>query len=119
MDKWPDRLRLFTVLATISKLLEHSPEDGWDLSYPEKLKTEVDQIIDSVFYGGAGGLPEHWWGLFAPTGVLQETSLANGWGEVFLKLAAEFDSLEFLLKQYEAEKIGGGSSVPLCASLQR
>lgn len=31
--------------------------------------------------------------LFAPTGDLQETSIANGWAEEYLSLSAKFDDL--------------------------
>jgi hypothetical protein len=31
--------------------------------------------------------------LFAPTGALQETSMANGWAEEYLSLSAQFDRL--------------------------
>jgi hypothetical protein len=31
--------------------------------------------------------------LFAPTGDLQETSIANGWAEEYLLLSAKFDGL--------------------------
>ena len=31
--------------------------------------------------------------LFAPTGALQDTSIANGWAEEYLLLAARFDTL--------------------------
>jgi hypothetical protein len=31
--------------------------------------------------------------LFAPTGDLQETAMANGWAEEYLKLSAKFDDL--------------------------
>jgi len=31
--------------------------------------------------------------LFAPTGDLQETSMANGWAEEYLSLSARFDGL--------------------------
>ena len=31
--------------------------------------------------------------LFAPTGALQETSMANGWADEYLMLSAEFDGL--------------------------
>jgi hypothetical protein len=31
--------------------------------------------------------------LFAPTGDLQETSMANGWAEEYLLLSAQFDGL--------------------------
>lgn len=102
MDSWPDRLRLLSVLATTSNLLAHSTHEGWDLSDPSELKDEVDQIIDSIFYNGTAGLPEYWTILFAPTGPLQEISIANGWAEIFLKLAEEFDSLEPIVKQNHA-----------------
>ena len=31
--------------------------------------------------------------LFAPTGDLQETAIANGWGDEYCRLAAKFDVL--------------------------
>ncbi|MES2466476.1 MAG: hypothetical protein V4675_04180 [Verrucomicrobiota bacterium] len=99
---------MLSVLATTSKLLERSTEAGWDLRDPKELKAEVDQIIDSIFYGESAGLPENWNILFAPTGLLQEASMANGWAEIFLKLAEGFDSLEPVVKQFEAEHSARG-----------
>ena len=69
----------------------------------------MDQIIDSIFYGESAGLPENWNILFAPTGLLQEASMANGWGGIFLKLAGKFDSLEPVAKQFEAEHSARGN----------
>lgn len=103
MQQWPERLRLLAILATTSNLLKRSESEGWDLSSPKELKAQIDQIIDSVFFAGDAGLPDHWQTLFAPTGALQEASIANGWPEIFLKLSAEFDSLEHVLRNYEAE----------------
>lgn len=103
MKAWPDKLRLLSVLATTSNLLAHSNEEGWDLKDPKKLKSDVDQIIDSIFYQGGQGLPEYWSILYAPTGPLQEASIANGWAEIFLKLAEEFDSVEHVIREYKAE----------------
>jgi hypothetical protein len=31
--------------------------------------------------------------VFAPTGALQDTAIANGWGDEYLSLAARFDTL--------------------------
>ena|SRR6056297_3307024 len=104
MQQWPERLRLLAILATTSDLLNRSESEGWDISSPEELKAEVDQIIDSVFFDGDAGLPEHWQTLYAPTGPLQETSLANGWAEIFLNLSADFDLLEHLLREHQAEQ---------------
>ena len=104
MNNWPDRLRLLSVLATASCLLENSDQDDWALRTPKEIKKLIDQIIASVYLEGKMGLPENWQSLFAPTGMIQESSLANGWGEVFLKLAEEFDGLQYILNKHEAEQ---------------
>lgn len=36
--------------------------------------------------------------IFAPTGPLQELSLSSGWGEEYLRLAAQLDALDWRLQ---------------------
>jgi len=104
MKKWPDQLKLLTVLSTTRILLDRSKNEGWGLEEPAKYRKIIDQIIDALFFNGENGLPSYWDLLYAPTGALQEISISNGWSEVFLKLADEFDSLQHLLRKYETEQ---------------
>ena len=101
MKTWPDRLRLLSILATTKILLAHSPEEGWGFEYPKETEENIDQIIDCIFFPNNKPLPNYWELLFAPTGPIQEISMANGWSELYLKISKEFDSLEYILKDYE------------------
>lgn len=103
MKKWSDQLKLLTVLSTTCILLDRSENEGWGLEEPAKYRETINQIIDTLFFNGKKGLPSHWDLLYAPTGALQEISIANGWSEIFLKLAKEFDSLQHLLRKYETK----------------
>jgi len=100
MKNWPDKLRLLTILATTKVLLSRSKNEGWGLEYPKETERQIDQILDCLYFGSDKPLPRHWQVLYAPTGPLQEISVANGWAEAYLKLSEEFDSLEHIVKRY-------------------
>ena len=104
MKDWPDKLKLFSVLSTTSMLAGRSTHEGWDLIEPEETKKRIDELIDALYSEPKKELPKNWDLLFAPTGSIQELSMANGWGAVFLKLADEFDSLSYLVNEHKAEQ---------------
>lgn len=83
-------------------MVARSTEEGWGLEMPEEAGADLDQIIDAIFYNDPKGLPKYWALLYAPTGPLQEISMANGWSAAYMKLAEEFDTLQSILKEYEA-----------------
>ncbi len=67
------------------------PENNFVLSEWENAKEaarEFDALCESV---ARGKLPWMLVTLFAPTGALQDLSIANDWGEAFLDLAKRFD----------------------------
>jgi hypothetical protein len=100
MDKWPDRLKLLTVLSTVKTLLETvSTEEGFGLEEPSESLQVIKQAISYFFAPEENAYPEDLSMYFGPTGPLQEISIANGWGEVFLKLSTEFDKYEYCLKE--------------------
>ena len=41
---------------------------------------------------------------FAPTGPLQEISISNGWSEMFLKLAEQYDKTSYVFVQMAMEE---------------
>lgn len=53
---------------------------------------ELDTLIDDFKKGDRGCIDKLKW-LFVPTGILQEISLSNGWGERYTELSEEFDKL--------------------------
>jgi hypothetical protein len=99
MKDWPDKLKLFAVLSSASMLSQRSTRDGWDLKEPSEVKRLIDELIDALYSDPQKKLPENWQLLFGPTGPIQELSISNGWDKVFLKLADEFDSLSYLIKE--------------------
>ncbi len=102
MHNWDARLRLFAVLAATRAMIARSTEEGWGLEKPEQAGADLDQIIDAIFCHDSKGLPKHWTLLYAPTGPLQEIAMANGWSDAYMKLAAEYDDLQFIMSEYEA-----------------
>ncbi|MGB8353407.1 MAG: hypothetical protein WCD79_05930 [Chthoniobacteraceae bacterium] len=100
MNDWPPRLKLFLILSAIQSLVTRSAETTLEGIDSAETAQQVNFIIDCVFYKKSGPLPQHWELLFAPTGALQEISIVNGWSEIYLKLAAEYDALAYLIKEH-------------------
>ena len=99
MNNWPYQMKLFAVLSTIKVLLEtSSQEDGWGFESPQKSLDVINHTIAFFLKPQENKLPADISIQFAPTGPLQEISISNGWDEVFLKLAEEFDKYEYCLK---------------------
>lgn len=94
-------MRLMMNLATIKVLLSHSQREGWGLEYPKETEEQIDQITNCLFFEETKPLPKYWQVLYAPTGPLQEITMANGWSDVYMRLSEEFDSLEYILKEHE------------------
>ena len=101
--KQPDKFKLFSILSMTKVLLNRSKEEGFPAEEPKEAEKMIDEIIDCLYFDSKKSLPEYWSILYAPTGSIQEISIANGWGDAFLKLAGDYDSLEYLLKKYEKE----------------
>jgi len=91
------KLKLFSVLAAFKELLHRSPAEGWGGENPAEWLREVDQMIACVLDPQPNPWPKSAQLLCAPTGPLQEISLANGWPEAFLALAAEYEALVRLI----------------------
>lgn len=102
-------MRLFAVLSTTRALLDRSKEEGWGLEEPREVMQQMDEMIDAIFFEDRRPLPKYWSILFAPTGPLQEISMANGWHDAYLKLSKEYDKLKPILKAHETEQ-GSGSN---------
>ena len=89
----PRAFRILPVLIEVRGLLA-KPENDFTLSdWPngEAALAEMDDHIAKLRGGGTDGI-DRLRLLFAPTGPLQEVSIAGGWGERYLELAAQFDS---------------------------
>jgi hypothetical protein len=83
---------LLSVLVTIKHLLENlSPDD----SFYGHEASDVLPIIDAgISYFGdksANEYPDTLEAIFGPTASLQEISMSNGWGKVYLMLSESFD----------------------------
>ena len=97
MDDWPPKFRLITVLATIKYLLSRSDRKGWGFEKADDIERQIDQLLSFIMADQGAQLPDHHHILFGPTGPLQEISIANGWSEVYMKLAEEYDKLEYVI----------------------
>ena len=96
---WPNRMVLYSVLATTKSLLEvASPEDSFfGHSAVDSIKV-IDSAILYFHDPEKNDYPEDLVSLFAPTGALQELSMSNGWDKVYLKLSESFDKTIIELK---------------------
>jgi len=89
---WPDRMILYSVLTMTKSLLEiESREESlYGHSAKNSLKV-IDQAIGYYHNPELNEYPDSIKLEFAPTGAIQELSMANGWDKVYLKLAEAFD----------------------------
>jgi hypothetical protein len=60
----------------------------------EQVSMEFTQIKNAFLRGNFSHLASLRT-IFAPTGPLQELSLISGWGEEYLRLAAQLDALDW------------------------
>ena len=88
----PQTFRLVTVLReTIEQLAQPDTDYSFsDWSDGEEAQKEMDAHVTALQSGDLEGLARLRM-LFAPTGQLQEISIASGWSEEFLELASRFD----------------------------
>jgi hypothetical protein len=84
------------VIVVVDAVLAHlasSTEEGWSQRETnEFIESRVVDLRERVRTGDASAIQQLRI-LFAPTGSLQELSMANGWAEEFLIIAARFDQL--------------------------
>lgn len=77
--------------------LVRSKEEGFEGQNPEETALAVKSLMAHVLEPEEP-LPQIWRVLFAATGDIQEIAMQNGWHETYMKLAAEFDELAYLVK---------------------
>lgn len=96
--EWSDKMILYSVLATIKSLLEsNTPEESFFGHNAKDSIINIDGAINS-FYDCENKINlKDLVYEFAPTGPLQELSMANGWGEIYIKLADAFDKTIYCL----------------------
>lgn len=83
-------MSLLEILQRCLELTRASNDSDWSYAGVEQIAAILEREIRALERGektNGGELRL----LFAPTGALQETSLANGWAEEYLVLAAAFD----------------------------
>ena len=97
---WSDRLVLYAVLCSTKSHLESKSEEESFFGHEaiESIKV-LEQAIK--FFHGVEGVryPNGINAQYAPTGPLQEISMANGWDQAFLKLSEEFDRTIYCLSE--------------------
>lgn len=108
-----DRAELAGVLRRLTELLSPDDQDSSDWSgYTQaELRSEIQSFLDDAEAGRP--VDEAGWRrlklLFAPTGALQEDSLASGWGEEYIELSSRFDHAVQLRSRSHAESGNGPS----------
>jgi len=99
MDDWPDRLKLYAILATTKSLLETvSENEGFGGECPKTVVRIIDEAIEYFNNPQENNYPDKLSIQFAPTGPIQEISISNGWDKVYLKLSEQFDKYEYCLR---------------------
>ena len=97
---WSDRLVLYAVLCSTKSFLESKSEEESFFGHEaiESIKV-LEQAIK--FFHGVEDVryPNGINAQYAPTGPLQEISMANGWDQAFLKLSEEFDRTIYCLSE--------------------
>jgi hypothetical protein len=83
---------LIDVLKRCRELTKASQDALWAAASVQDIVAGLDRGIDAIEHGTELNRAELKL-LFAPTGDLQETAMANGWAEAYLTLAAWFDGL--------------------------
>lgn len=88
---------LLDIFNEIKDLINNTNTDMTWTSYSNEKEfiQEYDLLIDD-FKKGVKGCIDRLILLFAPTGILQEISLNNGWGERFIEISYDFDKLTLL-----------------------
>ncbi len=106
-----DRAELAAVLRRLTELLSPGDHDSndWSGYTPAELRFEIQSFLDDTEAGRP--IDKAGWRrlklLFAPTGALQEDSLASGWGEEYIELSSRFDQAAQLRSLSHAEPENG------------
>lgn len=88
---------LFVIFNEIKDLIDKPNTDMSLTSYcnEKEFIHEFDLLIDD-FKEGVNGCVDRFKLLFAPTGILQEISINNGWSARFIEISDRFDKLIYL-----------------------
>ena len=70
-------------------------DEGWGFESSKESLTIINDAISFFLEPKNNILPEDISMQFAPTGPLQEISLSNGWSEIYLKLAEQYDKYSY------------------------
>jgi hypothetical protein len=82
-------------IIEVLKILRDKITDDSDVAWtryesPGHLRQDIDKNIELLTTGNLSSLSDLQL-MFAPTGVFQEISISNGWGDEFLKISQTFD----------------------------
>jgi hypothetical protein len=85
------RSEMIRILEEVRTLLEQACGTPWSAQEPQHILPILNEEISSLITSGQLRDPKRLRLLFAPTGALQEISLAGGWAERFLEISSRFD----------------------------
>ena len=97
IDEWDDKLKLLSILSTTKEFLMKSPKYGW----PDEDAKEIIEIINNIIqhiFNHDQAMPKYSLILYAPTGPIQEIAISNGWSDIYMKLANEYDKVEYIIR---------------------
>jgi hypothetical protein len=82
---------LIDVLTQIVEQLSESDDTPWSGLKIDEINSMISNEINRLKSGQKVDI-RRLKGFFVPTGPIQEISIDNGWGDVFISLANRFDS---------------------------
>jgi hypothetical protein len=84
--------QLHEVLRDTKGLVERSEQTIWEGLSPAEVAMDLGIAISQIEKSESVDA-RHLKMLFAPTGPIQESALASGWTDDYMRLSSEFDSL--------------------------
>jgi hypothetical protein len=88
----PAVAEMIAVLSRVKELLAQSQESLWASRTPAEVVAVLDRELRSLTESSCLRDKTELAYLFAPTGQIQEISLANQWSDEYLELSSRFDA---------------------------
>ena len=85
--------KLADVLTQVAQLLTSSQESDWTPFEPKEIVAVLERELFSLRTDNKLVNPTELAMLFAPTGPIQEISMANNWSKEYLALSEQVDAL--------------------------
>ena len=98
---------MLAILGATRAFVALSQREGWPVESPTDCTAVLDGMLASIINPDKYDPPEYSSIQFTVTGPIQEIAISNGWHDVYLRLAEEYDKLEKKLKLFQPGKLDG------------